>query len=123
MDLEEQPWITDFRIAAALDSFPFLWVLKVWVFSYRFLLNVSCVLGSGLVVAQGTFSEFLGLVWEIVSVYFVLLTPPAQGRAVAWVIGPLSCGKGLSIFHVLVFFVLPTTPRSKPGAIRVFRLV
>ena len=35
MSLEAQPWIADFRIAAALDSFPFFWVMGVGGFSCR----------------------------------------------------------------------------------------
>ena len=47
MNVEVQPWIADFRIGAALDRFPFFRVLGVGFFSYRFVLNIFCVLGSG----------------------------------------------------------------------------
>ena len=45
MDLEAQLWILDPHIAAALDNFPFFWVLVVAFFSCQFVLGVFCVLG------------------------------------------------------------------------------
>ena len=47
MNLEAQPWIADFGIAAALDSFPFFWVLGVGAFSYWIAFDGFCVPGSG----------------------------------------------------------------------------
>ena len=41
-----QPWIADFCITAALDSFPFFWVLGV-VFFIQCVFNVFCVLKPG----------------------------------------------------------------------------
>ena len=76
MDLEAQPWIADFRIATALDSFPFFRVLGVEVFlgcwgvpSCFVLPTPPLSAGAGLGnpaasgVAQDTFSEFLDREW------------------------------------------------------------
>ena len=105
MNLDAQPWIADFRIAATLDSFPFFWVLSSGFFFFFFFQR---------------FLRFRVGVWGVSS-YFVLLTPP------------LSAGAGLgneialfwhwtrflgfwSRFRVVpAFFVLPTPPRSVPG--------
>ena len=152
MNLEAQPWITDFRIAAALDSFRFLGFWVSGGVSHWFVFDVLCVLGSGFgvfllvssflppplsagaslgcsgqssfsIVAQDTFSEvFLGRVWSG-SWVFVLPAPPAQCRAVVWIIGPLNCGTRLSVFCVIFFFVLPIPAPLAPGAIWVFWLL
>ena len=47
MNLEAPSWMTDFRIADALDSFSFFSVFTVGGFHYRFALTIFCVLGSG----------------------------------------------------------------------------
>ena len=65
-------------------------------------------------MAQDTFSEFWGG-FGVVLAYFVLTTPPAQCRAVVWVIGPLNCGTGQSFF--VLFSSCRPPPRLEPGAI------
>ena len=102
MNLEAQSWIAGFRIAAALDSFPFFWIWGVVFFfligsfltfsafwgrsSGGFFLVSSCPppllsdgasLGSqaAFIVTQDTFSEFFGLVWGGFCVYRPAWTP------------------------------------------------
>ena len=48
MSLEAQPWIADFYIAVALNSFPFFWVLGVGVFLIGLFLAFSAFWGRGL---------------------------------------------------------------------------
>ena len=55
------------------------------------------------------FSESLGLVWGVPAC-FLLPTPPAQFRAMVWVIEPLYWGTEFYVFRVRFFFVLPTPP-------------
>ena len=105
MSLEAQPWIADFRIAAALDSFPFFWVMGVGGFSCRCVFDAFSVLGSG-------FGVFL-----LVS----SCPPPRSVPGLVWVIRPLYCGTkhafevfGLGLGWFLRFFDLPT-PQLSPG--------
>ena len=80
----------------------------VWVIRslYCCTRNAFWVLGLG-----------LGLFLPFFPFFFVLPTPPAQSQAVVWVIGPLKCDTGLSVFHVRLFVVLPTPFPTGPGAI------
>ena len=74
MNLEAQPWIADFPIAAALDSFPFFGVFEVGVLSV-------CFLRFGV--------EF----WGVTS----FLRPahlPRSMPGLIWLIRPLYCGTG-----------------------------
>ena len=132
MDLEAQLWILDPHIAAALDNFPFFWVLVVAFFSCQFVLDVFCVLGpdfggsrSYFVLRTSLLSAGAGLsnqatllsrVWVDLAC-LVLPTSRAQCRAVVWVIGPLNCGTGLPFFRVIIFFALQIPPLSEPGEI------
>ena len=47
MRLETRPWIADFRIDAALDSFPFLLGFEVYIFLIGLFLVFSAFQGSG----------------------------------------------------------------------------
>ena len=105
MNLEGQPWTTDSHIAAALDNFPFFWVLgRVVFFLFVLLLTFSEFWGRGLgcsfllraayhprsvpglvwvfgplYLAKDTFSKFLGRIWGGFA-NSILPTPPAQFR-------------------------------------------
>ena len=56
------------------------------------------------------FSEFWAGFGVVPAFFSSCRPPPAQCRAVVWVIRSLYCGTGLSIFRVRFFFVLPFPP-------------
>ena len=140
MNHEWQPWIADF--ASLLHSIVFLFS-RFWRsgFSYRFVCDVFCILGSGfavflLVSSCPPPSSVAGLVWVTGPLYcgtghvFFSFGPglgwflrissclhPPLSVPGFWVMGPLNCGTGQSVLCVHFFSVLPTPPRSEPGAI------
>ena len=79
MILQAQPWIADFRIAAAIGSFLFLWVLRFGFFLLVYF-DVLLVSRSG---------------FGVVPAFFVLPTPPRSVPGLVWVIIPLYCVTGL----------------------------
>ena len=119
MNLDAQPWIADFRIAATLDSFPFFWVLSSGFFFFfffqRFLrfrvgvwdacshsvlatpLQLSAEAGLGNRAARlwlrTRFLSFRPGFWEVPA-FFGLPPPGAQCRGLVWVVRALYCDTG-----------------------------
>ena len=66
-------------------------------------------------MAQDTFSELLGRVWDGSCLFRPAYTPPAQRKAAVWLMGPLNCGSGLSFFVFLPFSSCRSPPVGSRG--------